>query len=91
VRAASLPGLGGTGPRTSLLSGLLGTTEDAKIPAATGASSNATGGLAPVGGGGAGPMTGAAKEKKEGESTKQGLVAATPLTYDQSDDEDDDW
>lgn len=91
VRAASLPGLGGTTPRTSLLSGLLGTTEDVKIPAATGASSNATGGLAPVGAGGAGPMTGTAKEKKEGESTKQGLTAATPLTYDQSEDEDDDW
>ncbi len=90
VRAASLPGLGGTAPRTSLLSDLLGPTEETKIPAATGASSNATGGLAPVGGG-VGPMIGAAKEKKEGESTKQGLTAATPLTYDRSEDEDDDW
>lgn len=91
VRAASLPGAGGTAPRTPLLSNMLGIAGEAKAPL-SGATSGATGGLAPVGagGGGAGPMTGAGKNGKSGGS-KDGLSAPTALSYDLSEDEDDDW
>ncbi|MGV0743568.1 PPE family protein [Mycolicibacterium sp. XJ870] len=90
VRAASLPGAGGTPPRTPLLSSLLGISGEMK-PVPTGAAAGGSGGLAPVGAGGGGaPMAGAGQNSKSGGS-KEGLVAPTPLTYDLSEDEDDDW
>lgn len=93
VRAMSLPGAGGTAPRTPLLSNMLGISGEMKV-APAGAGSGAVGGLAPVGagsGGGAGaPVAHAGQNSKSG-GKKDGLVAPTPLTYDLSEDEDDEW
>ncbi|OKH65712.1 hypothetical protein EB74_06370 [Mycobacterium sp. SWH-M5] len=93
VRAMSLPGAGGTAPRTPLLSNLLGISGEMKaVPA--GAGSGAAGAVAPVGAGGGGgagaPVTPAGQNSKSG-GKKDGLVAPTPLTYDLSEDEDDEW
>ncbi|OLP01208.1 PPE family protein [Mycolicibacterium porcinum] len=92
VRATSLPGAGGSPPRTALLSSMLGISGDAK-PAAMSGASGAAGPVAPVGSSGGGaPMTGAGKGKgKTEEKTKDALVAPTALTYDQTQNEDDDW
>ncbi|WKG03634.1 PPE family protein [Mycolicibacterium sp. HK-90] len=92
VRAMSLPGAGGSPPRTELLSSMLGISGDAKAGAMPGAS-GATGPVAPVGGSGGGtPMTAAGRDKgKTEEKTKDALVAPTTLTYDQTANEDDDW
>ncbi|MUL82857.1 MULTISPECIES: PPE family protein [unclassified Mycolicibacterium] len=92
VRAASLPGALGSPPRTALLSSMLGISGEAK-PVASGVASGAAGPVAPVGGGGGGaPMTGAGhNDKKSGGGTKDGMVAPTALTYDISEDADDDW
>ncbi|MGW4098435.1 PPE family protein [Mycobacterium sp. NPDC004974] len=94
VRAASLPGALGSPPRTALLSSMLGISGEAK-PAVSAAAAGAAGPMAPVGsgaGGGGGAPVHAAKnnEEKSGE-TKDGLVAPTALTYDQTEDADDDW
>lgn len=93
VRAMSLPGAGGTAPRTPLLSNLLGISGEMKaVPA--GAGSGAAGAVAPVGAGGGGgagaPVTHAGQNSKSG-GKKDGLVAPTPLTYDLSENEDDEW
>lgn len=94
VRAASLPGALGSPPRTALLSSMLGISGEAK-PAVSAMASGATGPLAPVGaggGGGAGAPVHAAKNKEEQSGgTKDGLIAPTALTYDQTEDADDDW
>jgi PPE-repeat protein len=90
VRAASLPGAGGTAPRTPLLANLIGETKPAVAPgAAAGAGAM---GLAPVGagGGGMGPMGGMGQRGKSGGS-KSGLTAPRVLPQDLSEDEDDDW
>ncbi|MGV0807534.1 PPE family protein [Mycolicibacterium setense] len=92
VRAASLPGAGGTPPRTPLMSNMLGITGEAKsFP--MGAAGGGSGGLAPVGaGGGGGPMAGAhGKKGKTEEKTKDALVSPTALTYNDDHDEGDDW
>jgi len=87
VRAASLPGAGGTAPRTPLLANLIGETKPL-VP--TGAAAGAGGmGLAPVGaGGGGGPMHGMGQRGKSGGS-KQGLTAPSVLPQDLGEDEDD--
>ncbi|KHO25876.1 PPE family protein [Mycolicibacterium setense] len=92
VRAASLPGAGGTPPRTPLMSNMLGITGEAKS-APMGAAGGGSGGLAPVGaGGGGGPMAGAhGKKGKTEEKTKDALVSPTALTYNDDHDEGDDW
>lgn len=89
VRAASLPGAGGTSPRTPLLANLIGETKPL-VP--TGAAAGAGGmGLAPVGaGGGGGPMHGMGQRGKSGGS-KTGLTAPGVLPQDLGEDEDDDW
>ncbi|CRZ17175.1 PPE family protein [Mycolicibacterium neworleansense] len=93
VRAASLPGALGSPPRTALLSSMLGISGEAKPM--LGGASGAAGPMAPVGGGaggGGGAPVHAAKNKEEQSGgTKDGLIAPTALTYDQSQDEDDDW
>lgn len=93
VRAASLPGALGSPPRTALLSSMLGISGDAKPVASAGAMG--AGPVAPVGGGGGGTGGGApvhaAKNNEAKSETKDALVAPTALTYDQSDDGDDDW
>jgi PPE-repeat protein len=90
VRAASLPGAGGTVARTPLLANLIG---EAKPSVPTGAAAGAGGmGLAPVGagGGGMGPMHGMGQRGKSGGS-KTGLTAPGLLPQDLGEDEDDDW
>lgn len=94
VRAASLPGALGSPPRTALLSSMLGISGEAK-PAASAFAAGPTGPVAPTGsgaGGGSGAPVHAARNKEEQSGgTKDGLVAPTTLTYDQSEDVDDDW
>ncbi|MGA5462438.1 PPE family protein [Mycobacterium sp. NPDC050041] len=89
VRAASLPGLGGTTPSTPLLSNLVGNT----LPVGAGAPGAGGPGLAPVGagGGGMGPMGGGHGNKGAGSTTRTALSAPAPLIQDLNEDEDDDW
>jgi PPE-repeat protein len=92
VRAASLPGLGGSSPRSPLMSTLVGVKEGAISPPVSGASGGAgAGGLAPVGGGG-GPMgaTGQNGKNGKGGGSRAGLTAPSPLPNPDEDD-DDDW
>jgi PPE-repeat protein len=90
VRAASLPGAGGTATRTPLMANLLGETKPVAV--APGASAGAgAAGLAPIGaGGGAGPMGAMGQRGKSG-GTKQGLTAPSVLPQDLAEDEEDDW
>jgi PPE-repeat protein len=95
VRAASLPGAGGTAARTPLMSKLVGAEIEpvvSPVSVAAGAAAGATAaGLAPVGsGGGAGPMGMMGHGANSGGS-KQGLTAPSPLAYDLAEDEEDDW
>jgi PPE-repeat protein len=94
VRAASLPGAGGTAPRTPLMANLIGDKMGAApVPVGAGAAAGATvGGLAPVGaaGGGMGPMGMAGQGAKSGGS-KPGLTAPAPLAHDLDEDDGDDW
>lgn len=88
VRAASLPGLGGSSTRSPLMSNLVGPST-APPPVAAGAAAGAGGpGLAPVGGGGSGPMGHLGQNGKSGGS-RPGLKAPSPLPLD--DEDDDDW
>jgi len=93
VRAASLPGAGGTAARTPLMSNLIGGGGTSAVSVAPGAAAGGSAaGLAPVGaaGGGAGPMAMMGHGTKSGGS-KQGLTAPSPLRYDLAEDEEDDW
>ena len=95
VRAASLPGAGGTAARTPLMSTLVGAEPEptvSPVSVAAGAAAGATAaGLAPVGsGGGAGPMGMMGHGSKSGGS-KQGLTPPSSLAYDLAEDEEDDW
>jgi len=92
VRAASLPGAGGTTPRTPLLANLIGETKSVAVAPGAAAGAGAAG-LAPVGAGGAGgmgPMGGMGRRGKSG-GTKTGLTAPGVLPQDLAEDEDDDW
>ena len=96
VRAASLPGMGGTSPRSPLMSSLVGSTaEDAIKPTAapTGAAAGASStGLAPVGGGGGGPMGGPMGQNAKSGGSRPGLKSPTLLQHDLGEDaDDDDW
>jgi PPE-repeat protein len=87
IRAASLPGMGGTSTRSPALSTLVGPST-APASVAPGAAVGAGGaGLAPVGGG-AGPM-GHMGEKGKSGGSRPGLKAPSPLPMD--DEDDDDW
>jgi PPE-repeat protein len=89
VRAASLPGAGGTGARTPLMANLIGETKPVAVAPGAAAGGSAAG-LAPVGaGGGMGPMGGMGQRAKSGGS-KQGLTAPAPLPQ-QLDEDEDDW
>jgi PPE-repeat protein len=95
VRAASLPGAGGTAAQTPLMSNLVGKDVDAaKVPVGAGVGPGVvSAGLAPVGGGGTGgmaPMMGGQQAAKSGGS-KTGLTAPAPLAHDLNEDEGDDW
>jgi PPE-repeat protein len=98
VRAASLPGMGGSAARTPLMSNLVAQPVEASgspIAVAPGAAAGgSTAGPAPVGGaGGAGgaPMGAAGRGSKGGGGSKTGLLAPTVLPQDLGEDEDDDW
>jgi PPE-repeat protein len=92
VRAASLPGMGGSAPSTPIMSSLVGSPESSATSAKAGAMGAAPGGggagPAPVGGGG--PMGGAGQHGKNGSSSRPGMKAPTPLPAD-NDEDDDDW
>ncbi|VEG37673.1 PPE-repeat containing protein [Mycolicibacterium flavescens] len=90
VRAASLPGAGGTMARTPLMADLIG--QPAAMSGGPGAAAGAGGaGLAPVGaGGGAGPM-GQMGQRATSGGSKHGLTAPRVLPQDLGEDEDDDW
>ncbi|WP_193045192.1 PPE family protein [Mycolicibacterium baixiangningiae] len=96
VRAASLPGAGGSAPRTPLMANLVGDkVEAAPVAVGAGAAAGAAlGGLAPVGagaGGGMGGPMGMAGQGSKGGSSKPGLTAPAPLAHDLGEDEGDDW
>nr|WP_090277046.1 PPE family protein [Mycolicibacterium komanii]CRL70930.1 PPE-repeat containing protein [Mycolicibacterium komanii] len=91
VRAASLPGAGGTMARTPLMAELIG--QPSTAAGAPGAAAGGSGGgLAPVGatGGGGAPMGHMGQRGSSGGS-KQGLTAPRVLPQDLGEDEDDDW
>ncbi|ABM10928.1 MULTISPECIES: PPE family protein [Mycolicibacterium] len=97
VRAASLPGAGGTAARTPLMSNLVGSGLQPTVSAVAvgaGAGAGAGAGLAPVGAGsgmgGGGPMGMLGQRGKSG-GNKPGLNAPAPLEHDLSEDDDDDW
>jgi hypothetical protein len=94
VRAASLPGAGGSMARTPLMSSLVGKLDAGISPAAVAPGAAAGGGgagLAPVGGAGGGPMGAMGHGSKGGGGSKTGLLAPTVLPQDLGEDEDDDW
>jgi PPE-repeat protein len=89
MHAEALPGSGGSGPRTSLMSQLIDKPGPGVSPAGAGAGSSATGGAAPMGAMGQGSQSGAA--------AKPGLSMPTALA-EQNDEEEphdaddgDDW
>ena len=97
VRAASLPGAGGTAARTPLMANLVGAKEIepavAPVAVAAGAAAGASAaGTAPVGSGGGGmaPM-GMMGHGAKGGGSKPGLTAPAPLTHDLGEDDEDDW
>jgi PPE-repeat protein len=95
VRAASLPGAGGTASRTPLMSKLVGAEPEPTVSpvsvAARAAAGATAAGLAPVGSGsGAGPM-GMVGHRSTSGGSKQGLTAPSPLAYDLAEGEEDDW
>jgi PPE-repeat protein len=95
VRAASLPGAGGTAARTPLMSNLVG-KELQLSPVAVGAGAAAgagAGGLAPVGAGGGmgGPMGMMGGQRGKGGGNRAGLNAPAPLEHDLNEDDEDDW
>lgn len=96
VRAASLPGAGGTSARTPLMTNLVGSPVGAAVSpvsvAAGAAAGAAAAGLAPIGAGscGAGPMGMLGQRSKSGGS-RSGLLAPGPLPHDLNEDEEDDW
>ncbi len=91
VKAASLPGAGGSPAQTPMMANLVGTTGDAAVRPA-GAGSMAVGGVAPVGGGMGGPM-GMMGQRGEGGGggTTASLAPPPALEYDLGDEVDDDW
>jgi len=96
VRAASLPGAGGTSARTPLMSNLVGKelqpTMSAVAVGAGAAAGAPASGLAPIGGSGSGggPMGMLGQRGKSG-GAKAGLNAPAPLEHDLNEDDEDDW
>ena len=95
VRAASLPGAGGSAARTPLMSNLIGKPDAGVSPTAVapGAAAGASGaGLAPVGGTGGSPMgLMGQKENAKSGGNRSGLSAPSVLPQDLGEEEDDDW
>jgi hypothetical protein len=96
VKAASLPGSGGTPLQTPQMSNLVGTKSVSTAPPeGAAAGSTATGGVAPAAAGvGMGGMGGMGMMGHRGESggTSASLAMPPPLEYDLAEDDvDDDW
>jgi hypothetical protein len=93
VRAASLPGSGGSPAQTPLLAKLVGSNAAAVAPPeAVGASSGAVGGLAPVAAGAGMGGMGMLGTRGESGGTASSLSLPPPLDYDLAEDDvDDDW
>jgi hypothetical protein len=95
TRAAALPGMGGSAPRTPLMAKLIDKVEEVEAaavePVGAAAGKSARAGAAPVGSsGGAGPMGMPGRSAGSG-GTKGGLKAPAPLIQDLGEDEGDDW
>jgi PPE-repeat protein len=95
VRAASMPGMGGTAARTPLMASLVGSPEGASSAAAQAEAGAAAGaanaGKAPVSSaGGAGAGMGPGVKGEKGGGTREALKAPGVLVQD-LDDDDDDW
>jgi hypothetical protein len=90
VKAAALPGAGGSRAQTAMMSNLVGTTDAAVRPG--GAGSVAVGGVAPVGAGMGGMGGGMMGQRGEGGGGHAASLAQPPaLEYDMGDEVDDDW
>jgi hypothetical protein len=90
VKAASLPGGGGSPPQTPMMAKLVGTTMDDVAVRPAGAGTAAIGGVAPVSGGMGGGM-GMMGQRGESGGTAASLAPPVPLEYDLGDEVDDDW
>jgi hypothetical protein len=92
VKAASLPGGGGSPPQTPMMAKLVGTTMNDAAVRPAGAAGGAIGGVAPVSsgaaGGGMGPMMG---HRGESGGTAASLAPPPALEYDLGEEVDDDW
>jgi len=89
VKAASVPGAGGSPAQTPMMAKLVGTSPAAVAPA--GAGSAAVGGMAPVAaGGGMGPGMMGQRGEGNGGATAS-LSPPPPLEYDLDEGVDDDW
>jgi hypothetical protein len=93
VRAASLPGAGGTAARTPLMANLIGAPSVSAVSVSPGAAAGAAAaGLAPVGAGmGSGGPMGMLGQRSKSGGSKTGLTAPSPLPHDLNEDEEDDW
>lgn len=91
VKAASVPGAGGSPAQTPMMANLVGTSPVAvAVPA--GASSAAIGGMAPVAAGGMGGGMGMMGQRGEGNGgSTASLAPPAPLEYDLDEGVDDDW
>ncbi|KUH94430.1 PPE family protein [Mycobacterium sp. IS-3022] len=93
VRAASLPGAGGTAIRTPLMANLIGLQDGSPVSVSPGAAAGAAAaGLAPVGAGmGTGGPMGMLGQRSKGGGSKSGRTAPSPLPQQLDEDEEDDW
>lgn len=90
VRAASLPGAGGTMARTPMMANLVGKVDVPVVPSGAGAGGPGAG-LAPVGAGGGGSPMGLHGQNKKSGGARAGLATPSLLAYDTREEEDDDW
>jgi hypothetical protein len=91
VKAASIPGAGGSSPQTPMMAKLVGTTMGDVAVRPMGAGTTAIGGLAPVAGGAGGGMGMMGGHRGESGGTTASLAPPPELEYDLGDEVDDDW
>jgi len=94
VRAASLPGAGGSPLQTPQMANLVGTTKSVSTAPQEGAAagSTATAGVAPMASGAGMGGMGMMGQRGESGGTSTGLALPAPLEYDLAEDDvDDDW
>jgi hypothetical protein len=91
VKAAAVPGAGGSSPQTPMMAKLVGTTLGDVAVRPMGAGSGAIGGVAPVSGGMGGGMGMMGQRGEGGGGTTASLAPPPELEYDLGDEVDDDW